>query len=129
MSDWQVGDLAVCVDAGPCRCEPDCKTPLTGLEVGRIYRVTAIRSVCWAGAPWVNLDIGLPPTPQHDPLETGANVERFRKIRPCEEEFTKLVRRKSAPSPREREKRILEALFNSTGTPRSANNGAELNDE
>ena len=93
-ADWQVGDLAVCVDASPCRCIPGCGISL-GLVNGHIYRVLAVLPA-GNGADWDNLDVGLGRIPMH--RFYGACVDRFRKIRPdehtqCEPEFVTLLQR------------------------------------
>jgi hypothetical protein len=84
--DWQVGDLAVCVDAS----NPDC--PAYGVVEGRIYVVSGLY-VGNSGRLGLNL--------------AGVNLGRtyravlacrFRKIRPdeqepCEAEFVTLLKR------------------------------------
>jgi hypothetical protein len=91
MSDWQVGDLAVCVDAAPRVCECG-KTHLgTTAPLGRTVEVSACgidARFCtkypimrWRGGP---ID--------------GALALRFRKVRPdehedCEPEFVELLNR------------------------------------
>lgn len=113
MSDWQVGDKAVFVK---CECGGGHSRPTTRkMSLGAIYTVAGVRSGPFPScrAPYA---LYLAEVPEN---RLGVCGARFRRLRPdaheeCEEEFTKLVRRKSAPSPQEREKRILEALFNST---------------
>lgn len=88
MSDWQVGDLAVCVRAGPCQC--GCGGTQALVE-GRIYRVLGIV----VHPERLGLDVGVEPPPGHSSL----NAARFRKIlpdkhEPCEEEFVTLLNRK-----------------------------------
>lgn len=79
MSDWAVGDLAVCVDASPCPHSPWLGS--CGLVEGRSYTVTGILP----GSLWDRCEFGLtlaeiaPPAP----LESYAS-DRFRKIRPDE---------------------------------------------
>lgn len=90
MSDWQVGDLAVCVDA---ELRTYSSWPRSGrLVVGRSYSVRGFRVR--------NCDGGL------NLLMVGENAEglgwaedRFRKIRPdkheaCEDEFITLLKRR-----------------------------------
>lgn len=90
MSDWQVGDLAVCVDASAMNCE--CGSIHLGgnAALGQSVRVTSIQmtrfcslrpSIMWDGCP-----------------DGGAQARRFRKIRPdeqeaCETEFVTLLKR------------------------------------
>lgn len=85
MSDWQVGDLAVCVDAGLRQSfgpHLGC-----GLVLGRIYRVEAIGAPSIAGLPTLIVS------------EVGRKIaDRFRKILPdkheeCEPEFVTLLKR------------------------------------
>lgn len=94
MSDWQVGDLAICFTKYPVD---------DGLEVGKIYKVESTQVI--RGLLGLNVE-GLPPVAWRASL--------FRKIRPdehtdCEPEFVELLKRSTAPV--ERERRILEALF------------------
>jgi hypothetical protein len=89
MSDWQVGDLAVCVDNAPR------STTAPGiqyrLECGRVYRVSALRQ---ARSGKLNLFMeGVA-----YPFGIGNGAFRFRKIRPdqheaCEPEFVTLLKR------------------------------------
>lgn len=97
MSDWQVGDLAVCVDA---RVNP--RVGSCPLQVGRVYRVARVvgsgpcalygrhsLGLILAGVPWSEPE--------------GAAELRFRKIRPdehkaCEPEFVTLLKRSKAPA-------------------------------
>jgi len=89
MSEWQVGDLAVCVDAGPIRignrfnARPD-------LIEGHVYRVIALDC---AHPEWQN-----EPCLELEGVFFLASVQRFRKIRPdeqeaCEPEFVTLLRK------------------------------------
>jgi hypothetical protein len=89
MSDWQVGDLAVCVEDRPCRN--------TGLpnpcELGRIYRVEAV-VVSRAGVTGLLLEGVRFPSPT-----IACWHGNFRKIRPdkhedCEPEFVTLLKRR-----------------------------------
>jgi hypothetical protein len=90
--DWQVGDLAVCVDDSPCHC--GCGLPVSA---GSVYRVTRV----WP--------------PQHGKIGlslSGVTIEwphralagqRFRKIHPdkhedCEPEFIELLKRIRTPA-------------------------------
>lgn len=93
--DWQVGDLAVCVDASPCRCTHGCGAD-TKLEEGRVYRVIGVIPPI-GFETWVNLDIGLGYVGNHRG-RVGAVTDRFRKIHPdaheaCEDEFVTLLKR------------------------------------
>ena len=103
---WEVGDLAVCVKTKPRR--PNAPERCRG-KIGKVYRVEGV--VSWAG------EIGLRLEGKWSDHPTGAFATwGFRKIRPdehesCEPEFVALLKRSKAPSPQEREKRILEALF------------------
>jgi hypothetical protein len=77
MSDWQVGDLAVCVK------------PVANLQSGAIYRVV---SVCCDGSG-LNVDGGIP-LPGTHAFSSG----RFRKLRAdqheaCKPEFVTLLKR------------------------------------
>jgi hypothetical protein len=85
MSDWQVGDLAVCVDDSPT-LRPHCP-----LIVGRTYRVVGIsilrEGLIVAEAVAMNQSFG-----------GGFLMRRFRKVRPdereaCEPEFVTLLKR------------------------------------
>lgn len=94
MSDWQVGDLAVCVDASAWPASEDAPSLL---RAGAIYRVIAY----WPDAEWRHV----PPSPglqlegvKRPKLHSFFSCERFRKIRPdkheeCEPEFVQLLKR------------------------------------
>lgn len=92
MSDWQVGDLAVCVDD---RFNPAYGETL--LARGRTYTVVevtycTISNVLWHAGTGLVL-AGVPCSGLH-----GFAAERFRKIRPdereaCEPEFVTLLNR------------------------------------
>ena len=109
MSDWQVGDLAVCVDDGPCSCERCPPNTPTGLVLGRAYRVLAVLPYNQGCA----LDVGLRPRgiPHHSfGIGVAFLSKRFRKVRPdahekCEDEFITLLKRRKSPS---REEHIAE---------------------
>lgn len=78
MSDWQVGDLAVCVNAGSAG---------SALEDGRIYTVSGIFSQ--SGPSWLrsHAPYGLYLAEAVAPSSSGSfDPERFRKIRPDEHE-------------------------------------------
>lgn len=88
MTDWKVGDLAVCVDTLPrkvCAGGDGCKK-------GRIYRVEAVVND-WLG------NIGLVLEGRRSDHPTGGYLAiAFRKIRPdahedCEPEFVTLLKR------------------------------------
>jgi hypothetical protein len=91
MSDWQVGDLAVCVDDRPDHLGEN------HLELGRIYRVTG---VCPVGLSVFGMGTGLLLEGVAFPAWAtgGAAARRFRKVRPdehesCEPEFVTLLER------------------------------------
>lgn len=89
MSDWQVGDLAACVNSGKCpKCVNTC--PLPALDEGRIYTVATITSD-EQGLLFDLAEFGRDP-------DWGFCAEHFRKIRPdeheaCEPEFVTLLKR------------------------------------
>lgn len=90
MSDWQVGDLAVCVDVGDAPRTKFSGTGVAGrrLSLGATYTVVAI------GAHRVTSETIL--LMEGQPNYAGAF--RFRKIRPdaheaCEAEFLTLLKR------------------------------------
>ena len=104
MSDWEVGDLAVKVGGDFSVMPKGTVSVVTGLHSGE-HHPSGIIGLVLGG--WDDED---------DYYCFCWDPTNFRKIRPdahegCEEEFATLVKRKSAPSPQEREKRILEALF------------------
>lgn len=89
MADWQVGDLAVCVDATPVRGFP------LYLTQGATYTVTGLHwSICPHYGPGLGLDFAEIESVTIDGYYSG----RFRKIRPdeyeaCEPEFVTLLKR------------------------------------
>jgi hypothetical protein len=93
MSDWQVGDLAVCVDA-----EPQAGDFIrdSQLRVGSVYTVTRVLLSGGRGdrtAIGLSL-LGMRPAGGRE----GYCEDRFRKIRPdeheaCEPEFVTLLKR------------------------------------
>jgi hypothetical protein len=90
VSDWQVGDKALCVDAGPDRFYGD-----VGLTLGRIYTVVGLPMGNQYDRWKEGLELGevRPPKPS-----VGYASYRFRKIRPdehedCEPEFVELLNR------------------------------------
>jgi hypothetical protein len=95
MSDWQVGDLAVCVDDGPSR-EPR-NNPTIWVVKGSCYRVSAVvHGLLLNGEPPHAI------CPFNGP--TGWAENRFRKIRPdehedCEPEFVELLNRIKRKAP------------------------------
>jgi hypothetical protein len=93
--DWQVGDLAVCVDAAPCRCG-DCGGLPMLLSEGRPYVVTEAGDEGWG--PFLAFAEQVGPKNCYTCDEFSAGVERFRKVRrdaheACEAEFVTLLRR------------------------------------
>jgi hypothetical protein len=89
MSDWQVGDLAVCVDVSDRFYAQYRRTALAGrrFAIGKKYRVVAT-SIHRITGEEILLMEGQPDT---------AGAWRFRKIRPdeheaCEEEFVILLK-------------------------------------
>lgn len=104
MSDWQVGDLAVCVDTSPhWYTNIDCPP---GLVEGKTYRVLR---VCGCQRPGRKIP-ALVVTVDGIPCAT----ERFRKIRPdelesCEDEFIQLLNRSKQRADAER---YLKAVAN-----------------
>lgn len=89
MSDWQVGDLAVCVNGDPNPLAPERPRP----KQGATYRVRAITSTGYDpfAQTWTH---GL----ALDGLGSDYAPSRFRKIRPderkaCEPEFVTLLKR------------------------------------
>jgi hypothetical protein len=98
MSDWQVGDLAVCVDDSPARHGPAIRC----LSAGIAYTVSRVRYWNGAGKPHgpalylVGVSYHGSPRPNGEPR--GWHSNRFRKIRPdehedCEPEFVELLNR------------------------------------
>jgi hypothetical protein len=93
MSDWQVGDLAVCINAGPLLFNGRLSNGGGLLVEGRTYRVVALivrEDQPWAGIACLVTD----DADGHDGFATC----RFRKIRPdeheaCEPEFVTLLKR------------------------------------
>jgi hypothetical protein len=92
--DWQVGDLAVCVDDGPHPQEPD-RAGLTLVRTGGFYRVSGIGVSEFYNCTVLTFD-GID---GHLDTSTGFYAAwRFRKIRPdeqeaCEPEFVTLIKR------------------------------------
>lgn len=94
MSDWQVGDLAVCVNSGPSRFGPEKRH---NLVVDKVYRVVGIGGGTSDGrAPYSLFVAGAKAMYESDGY--GFDPDRFRKIRPdeheaCEHEFVTLLKR------------------------------------
>jgi len=92
MSDWQVGDLAVCVDDGPRYFEQN-----VIVKKDAVYRVTGLAATKdGEGTLFLEGVIGWLPG-ERGPV--AYRVSRFRKIRPdeheaCEPEFVTLLKRK-----------------------------------
>jgi hypothetical protein len=85
MSDWAVGDLAVCVDD-----KPRWHGNVVPVAVGCIYRVNFVEVI--GRSLFLTLD-GV-----HPSTIFGSYADRFRKIRPdereaCEPEFVTLLKR------------------------------------
>jgi hypothetical protein len=90
MSDWAVGDLAVCV--GPLDADDDER----GMFKGRIYTVSAY-FITPGGLDGLLFKEGIDPSPWH-----AWNPDCFRKILPdkheaCESEFVDLLKRINRP--------------------------------
>lgn len=80
MSDFQVGDFVVCVDASMLPTSHN----ETGLTEGRLYRISAIHS----DEQCVRLFGFIPP-----PLRSGWHLQlRFRKLPKADEQFTEQMR-------------------------------------
>jgi hypothetical protein len=93
MSDWQVGDLALCIENMPC---DECGVVTNEVSIGATYRVGDIMEEddnLWLFLPEV------PPTNhEHWPPDPWYRHTQFRKIRPdeqeaCEPEFASLLKR------------------------------------
>jgi hypothetical protein len=88
--DWKVGDLALCVDASPCRCGTCSRLPML-LAEGKSYTVIEV------GVPeWLLFAEQVGPSECRFCDEFAADPDRFRKIRPdehekCEDEFVTLL--------------------------------------
>ncbi len=92
MGDWQVGDLAVCVDDSPPQFCPKCgrkeAVNLPPLVAGSVYRVRDCGLSKCGGNYGLAVQKG----------KGGWNADRFHKIRPdeqeaCEPEFVTLLKR------------------------------------
>lgn len=100
MSDWQVGDLAVCVDA---RRNPDVPNDII-LDAGRVYCVEGYRAEPLPNRLYGKAS-GLFLKGIKSRSITGAfAAQRFRKIRPdehapCEAEFVTLLKRTKIKEP------------------------------
>jgi hypothetical protein len=96
MSDWQVGDLAVCVSVS----HPNYPHPFARLQVGRAYTVEAVgRPIeTWNGRSFGGeRALGLCEV-KPDIKGRGYPESLFRKVRPditeaCEEEFVTLLKK------------------------------------
>jgi hypothetical protein len=89
MADWQVGDLAVCVDAAPRWYTVD--IPGESLELNRIYTVCGFSF-------WSDGTLNLLFEEFSHPTGAGIRADRFRKVvrdkhEACEEEFVTLLNR------------------------------------
>jgi hypothetical protein len=93
MSDWEVGDLAVCVDDRP--------NPVwgpSGLTMSAVYRVTGVIFNPAPSSLYGREDWGLFLAGIDSGTEDGFCGSRFRKITPdkreaCEDEFVTLLKR------------------------------------
>lgn len=81
---WEVGDLALCVDDGPCCCGGCWGIPL-GLRASRVYTVRGVFQ-----RDWLALDVGLPPAPLHE--GSAVDAARFVKITPDADSFDEPMR-------------------------------------
>jgi hypothetical protein len=100
VSDWQAGDLALCVDArrnpGVARVSP--------IQEGGVYRVAGVQRLGCAHALYGTSDCSLFLEGLLSEALTGAfAAARFRKIRPdeheaCEAEFVTLLNRSKVPA-------------------------------
>jgi hypothetical protein len=89
VSDWQSGDLAICVDASPCKCGHCGGLPMLLID-GASYAVVEI------GPGWLEFPTKVAPDECWECNQFVASSSRFRKIRPdehapCEEEFVELL--------------------------------------
>jgi hypothetical protein len=88
VSDWQVGDTAVCIDNEPRRADAYDAKRCAWLVLGHHYRVRTV------GLPYGCIHVEGDGLTAHE----GWQPDRFRKIRPdeqqsCEPEFVTLLRR------------------------------------
>ena len=86
MSDWQIGDLAVCVQDWP-------EAVACGIVAGKAYGVAGVYVSPRTGNVGLVLAGVVVPRPHN-----STNARHFRKIRPdthepCEEEFVTLLKR------------------------------------
>jgi len=86
--EFQVGDLAVCVDDSPCRETPYPGCPF-GLSKGAVFRVTAAWIDPEDGIQGLNL-MGV--RNEQDGLFAGYSAHRFQKLPPASPEFISLIR-------------------------------------
>jgi hypothetical protein len=99
MSDWQVGDLAVCVDDSPCSNEHFRGAPFQ-VAKGTVLHVSGVGKTPRLG--YVYLTFAEYPTTPHN--RVGWCAKRWRKIRAdeyesCEPEFVTLLKRSKTPEP------------------------------
>ncbi len=88
---WEVGDLALCVSEGLCRC--GCTNPVSK---GRIYCVSAVLTDPFEGTGLCFVEV--PNAKNHEAFQS----RNFRKIKPdahedCEPEFVTLLQRIKRP--------------------------------
>lgn len=96
MSDWKVGDLAVCVDSGALSCPHVPRLTHTGLRTAKDAAPRIVFGIRATGPSTRGVFCGCTSLTFADGSQ-GVS-QRFRRVRPdahekCEEEFTKLVRR------------------------------------
>jgi hypothetical protein len=80
MSDFQPGDVVVCVDDSPCTSQSHDHTEPCPWKKGEIGRVISVYKY------------GLELHPRKHPEHTYIAAYRFRKIRPADESFTRQMR-------------------------------------
>lgn len=80
MTDWQKGDLALCVDDGPKPWLTDEQLrQLNRIKKGRVYTVTGLGRVGTRSGPTFFIE-GAPATYEHRGI--GWTASRFRKVTP-----------------------------------------------
>lgn len=88
---FEVGEVVVCVEGGPCRCV-NCAAGNTYLAMplrqGSFYRIEGLGINQIGGWPFLILE-GVPAPPGH---VRGASTRRFRKLPKAGAEFTEMLR-------------------------------------